>query len=570
MASILALFCDGSWCGEVAGIIEILANCIGEKSPRLSLYRLTSLLISLRAVAAIYLVVCSGLPFAAARPLEEGSPLILGLDAPRPGRTLLAVNPKAVKGQWGVTVKFPVVPVAVAMLPTGKMLAWSSYAKDRFDGDHGFTLTAIFDPKTRKVSQRKVTNTGHDMFCPGLSMDTKGRAVVTGGSSNSRTSIYEPFSNRWIAGPPMKIARGYQSSTTLSDGRTFVIGGSWSGGNANKDGEVLNVAANSWKRLPGAPVKPMLTADREGQHHADNHPWLFAWKGGWVFQAGPSKRMNWYLSNGNGATRTAGPRSTLDAMNGNAVMYDAVSGSILTLGGAQSYVQSPATALAYVVKLGAAGAKPTVTRVASMAFPRVFSNSVVLPNGKVFVSGGQRFTHAFSDTDAVMTPELWDPSTRRFTTLPNMKIPRNYHSVSLLLPDATVFTGGGGLCGSCNGNHFDGQIYKPSYLYKSDGTAALRPKLKLTNPSASKPGAILRVDSNMGIKQFSLIRLGSNTHSINTDQRRIALKPAGTFPHYRLTIPRDSGIALPGYWMLFGISGSGVPSQALIFIIRLG
>ena len=51
--------------------------------------------------------------------------------------------------------------------------------------------------------------------------------------------------------------------------------------------------------------------------------------------------MNWYDpdgGNGAGATVTAGPRGDdPDAMNGNAVMYDAGSAQILMIGGSPSY-----------------------------------------------------------------------------------------------------------------------------------------------------------------------------------------------------------------------------------------
>ncbi len=50
--------------------------------------------------------------------------------------------------------------------------------------------------------------------------------------------------------------------------------------------------------------------------------------------------------------------------------------------------------------------------------------------------------------------------------------PRNYHSVAVLLPDGTVFSGGGGLCGSCATNHPDGQIFCPPYLFNADGSPA--------------------------------------------------------------------------------------------------
>ncbi len=48
--------------------------------------------------------------------------------------------------------------------------------------------------------------------------------------------------------------------------------------------------------------------------------------------------MNWYGTAGTGTQVAAGTRaSDPDSMCGNAVMYDAVSGSILTVGGAPDY-----------------------------------------------------------------------------------------------------------------------------------------------------------------------------------------------------------------------------------------
>ena len=48
--------------------------------------------------------------------------------------------------------------------------------------------------------------------------------------------------------------------------------------------------------------------------------------------------MNWYNPNKGGSTTPAGLRGDdADAMNGNAVMYDAVAGKIFTAGGAPDY-----------------------------------------------------------------------------------------------------------------------------------------------------------------------------------------------------------------------------------------
>jgi hypothetical protein len=38
---------------------------------------------------------------------------------------------------------------------------------------------------------------------------------------------------------------------------------------------------------------------------------------------------------------------------------------------------------------------------------------------------------------------MWDPVTETSESMVANPIPRNYHSAALLLPDATVFSGGG-------------------------------------------------------------------------------------------------------------------------------
>ena len=478
--------------------------------------------------------------------------------------------PSTSLGQWSVTIDFPTVPVAAAVLhDTGRVLVWSSFAPGTFSGGSGgLTQTATYDPASGIVSQRTVTDTQHDMFCPGLSMDATGRPFVTGGNDADRTSIYDPNSDTWIAGSGMQIARGYQSSAVLSDSRIFTIGGSWSGGQGNKNGEIYSTTANTWTLLPGCPVAPMLTNDAQGVYRQDNHGWLFGWKNGSVFQAGPSKTMNWYGTTGSGSQQPAGLRGTdPDAMNGNAVMYDAVNGKILTVGGAVNYQNSNATTNAHIITIGAPGATASVATINNMNQARSFANGVVLPNGQVLIVGGESYAVPFSDDTSTLIPEIWDPVTLKFTTMNPMAIPRTYHSIALLLPDATVISGGGGLCGSCSTNHFDAQIFRPPYLFNSNGSPATQPKITAISATSVRVGATITVTTDSTVTSFSLIRGGSATHTVDTDQRRIPLTPLISGSRYVVTVPNDPGIALPGQWMLFAINAAGVPSVARTVLI---
>ncbi|KAL6720024.1 hypothetical protein ACLMJK_001945 [Lecanora helva] len=475
------------------------------------------------------------------------------------------------KGVWLYTIDFPLVPVSAAIeYSSGNLLAWSSYNPSTFGGSNGAqTITATFNPGNQLVTPRLITNTGHDMFCEGLSIDFRGRFIATGGNTDAATSIYDSPSDSWSKGATMNIPRGYQAQATTSTGNIFIIGASWSGGQGGKNGELYNPTANTMTLLSGAPVAPMLTADAQGVYRADNHGWLFGWKNGYVFQAGPSVAMNWYGTTGTGSQASAGSRTgDGDAMAGTVAMYDAVAGKILAVGGGPDYQDHDSTANAHIITIGNPPAAATVQTINSMAYQREFHNSVILPDGTVLIIGGQVYAEPFSDATAQLTPELFNPATNTFTQLAPMAIPRTYHSTAVLMPDATVFSGGGGLCGTCATNHYDGQIFAPPYLY-AGGNNAARPVISSTSVTSIKVGGSFTATTTGAVNAWSLIRLSSTTHTVNTDQRRVALTPTGNNGNtYSFTLPTDAGVLLPGPYYLFALAG-GVPSVAKTILITL-
>ncbi|MFD1720130.1 galactose oxidase-like domain-containing protein [Amnibacterium endophyticum] len=477
----------------------------------------------------------------------------------------------SVVGRWGPTIAFPLVPVAAAAIPGNRLVVWAADEDLNF-GQTGAaaTQTAVVDLTTGAVSATRVSNTGHNMFCPGISMLADGRILVTGGISNTETSIYDPTTDRWSAGPRMNIERGYQGQTTLSDGRAFTVGGSWSGPIGGKVGEVYT-PGGAWRTLPGVPAEPMLTADNGGVYRSDNHAWLIASSGGTVLQAGPSKQMNWISTSGDGAVSPAGSRGDAgDQMNGNAVLFDV--GKVLTVGGATSYQDVDATGAASVLDLtGGYGRPVSVERTGSLAHPRSYANSVVLPDGSVFTVGGMQHPVPFSDAGSVLTPELWNPASGAWAEMADAAEPRNYHSVATLLPDGTVFSGGGGLCGSgCATNHPTGQIFSPPYLFDADGTPAARPIITGV-PAAVRPGQTITVTTGTTASSFVLIRAGASTHSVDNDQRRVPLTVSSrSGSAVTLAVPSDTGVVLPGRYMLFAVTDRGVPSISAPVSVSLG
>ncbi|KAJ5719757.1 hypothetical protein N7493_007335 [Penicillium malachiteum] len=280
---------------------------------------------------------------------------------------------------------------------------------------------------------------------------------------------------------------------------------------------------------------------------SDKHGWLFTWTGGSVFQAGPSKEMNWYGTPDTGTTAPAGTRTCDgDAMGGNAVMYD--KGKILAFGGSKYYETTEATKYAAIISIDQPDEPANVLQDAGggMKYERTFHSSVVLPDGSTFVNGGQVVTLLFDESQPQLTPEIFVPD------------PTNNQ-------DGTVLTGGGGLCGSCDSNHFDGQIYTPSYLLNTDGSSRVRPVIESASQNAVKPGDTVQITTDGPVNaEASIIRYGSTTHTVNTDQRRISVQLSSIGSNaYTFDIPSEPGIALPGYYMLFVLNNDGAPSHSV-------
>ncbi len=464
------------------------------------------------------------------------------------------------QARWSALRTLPLVPVSAALMPNGRVLMWSAEEKFSFGAATGRTYSLTYDPAANSVSERTVTETAHNMFCTGTTNLADGRLFINGGISAANTSIFDPVTSAWTTGPAMNIPRGYQANTLTQDGSVLTLGGSWSGGVGNKHGEIWT-AGGGWRRLTGVPIDPFLSPDPSRNFGGDSHFWLIPAGNGKVFHPGPGVNMHWIDTNGNGRVIDAGVRGDDQfSVSGNTVMYDA--GKILKTGGGPGYDSVNANANSYVIDISAGA---TVRKLAPMAYRRAFHNSVVLPNGQVVIIGGQTYAVGFSDNNSVLVPELWDPASETFTALAPIAAPRNYHSVALLLPDARVLSAGGGLCGAgCAANHPDLQILTPHYLLNPDGTAATRPVIT-SAPAAMQYGQSVQVFTNTPVAAFSIVRVSSTTHTVNNDQRRLALSfRANGGNSYQVDMPTNPGWALPGDWMLFAMSADGVPSVAKI------
>lgn len=463
------------------------------------------------------------------------------------------------QGSWGSVISWtPHIPVTASMLPNGKLLTFASNQRTTFPSGPEFTYAAVWDPATGQFTE--VNNTRHDMFCGGTALLPDGRLVVNGGRATTvLSSVFDWNANQWQALPNMNDPRWYNPTVALPDGGVFTVSGSGGSNTAERWDE-----ATGWRRLSGIGWSSVTS---EPGYINIWHPFLMVAPNGKLFHFGPTDTMHWLETAGTGTLTNSGQTvpGTHYPKEGAWVMFN--EGRILVAGGGANTTSGSDTTtgtsakVAYTVDLR--NSTPVVAGTSSMTFARQFANTVILPNGEVMVIGGNAGAK-FSDAASVLTPEIWNPQTGAWRTVANHVTPRNYHSVALLLPDGRVWSGGGGLGGNA-ADHRDAEIYTPPSLYTSSGTLATRPVIS-SMPAKIGVGTKFNVAATAGLSRFTMIRLSSITHSVNTDLRFLEASFIETSPgNYQITAHSNINVLTPGYWMLFGLNSAGVHSVSKIF-----
>lgn len=458
------------------------------------------------------------------------------------------VADRPILGDWGPVMSWPHIAVSAANLPDGRVLTWASNQRTSFPAGPEFTYAATWDPETGEIVE--INNDNHDMFCAHLVMLGDGRVFINGGRNTVRsTTTFDYQTNTWQRVDEMNDPRWYPTTLALPDGDAITFSGSGGRNTVERWDESLG-----WQRLA---IDWSSVADAAG---FESHwwPYVFLAPDGNIFHAGPTDTMHWIDPDGGGSMTSAGlsvPGTTYPK-HGAVAMY--APGKLMIAGGAAD-VNGGSTETAYTVDMNSA--TPTIEVVNSMDNPRRFANGIMLPNGEMFVVGGNTSGIKFNDTGTVLTPEIWNPETGLWSPAADMSVPRNYHSVALLLADGRILSAGGGLCG-CAADHQDAQIYSPPYLFSPDGSLAVRPEIT-SGPESIGQGEVFSVSATSGLQKFSMVRMVATTHGLTTDNRFIDLPfSEGASGSYSVTAFDNPNVMTPGFWMLFGLDANGVPSVA--------
>jgi hypothetical protein len=414
---------------------------------------------------------------------------------------------------------------------------------------------------------------GRQHFLSGHAFLADGKLLVTGGHIVSYQGLatayrYAPSANTWTSLPDMNAGRWYPTTTGLGDGNALVISGQDNGlspntpNSYNKLPQVWQVSSSTWRDLSSA-----LLA-------LPYYPYMFVSPNGKVFLAGPLQLTRYLDVSGTGSWSTVGNNNWGVRNWGSATMY--APGKVLLMGGttcgwyAKNCSSTP-TATAETIDLTLA--TPSWSYTDSMSTgPRKLHNSTLLPDGQVFVTGGSRGTedpNHTSNTPAYES-EMWDPGTGQWSVMASLSVYRGYHSTALLLPDGRVLSAGGDWAGDDGSLAASAEVYSPPYLFKG-----ARPIITSVPMSISYGEAFTVTTPNgSSIAKVSLIALGSVTHGFNQGQRINFLTYSKVdnidgSVDLNVTPPPDGNSAPPGYYMLFILNGSGVPSVAEIIKLHL-
>ena len=503
--------------------------------------------------------------------------------------------------------KSEILAVHAALLPTGQIVI---FAGDQYDDaarlpnppdvDH----TRLMDTEP-PYAVRPVTGLppNANLFCCGHAMLEDGTVLTGSGTERAPTQLYhgrhwfgpreswrfigEPNgSEQWEVQGMLNTARPgdvrpgfaaansggrwYPTLITLADGRVLALGGHPLEGDArhtNSSLELYDPSTKTWSLVGAVDYSniPGVAEVPERNNHSE-YPRAHVLRDGTVFVASnmadgdvyrwtPSTDpLNW--------TRVANAPPE-DSYFGNPQPYTSV---LLALRHQAEYTPEVLVCggkTAYKIQPLASGASWTTTAGRTMPGTpaRIYPLATLLPTGEVFVSGG---TTSARDVDALMQAEMYDPRINQWRVvdvLDKMTRVRNYHSTALLMPNGAVWHSGSNV--DCEpgpaGRDRTVEIYEPWYF------CGPRPVITGATSRACAGETINIETPNAGkIDEVVLVRCGSFTHAFNPDQRLVSVpfersKKTGNL--LIATLPNNSAVLIPGYYLLFILTKDHVPSE---------
>jgi len=475
-----------------------------------------------------------------------------------------------VQGRWRTLIQLmPINPVHVALLHNGKVLVVAGSGNCAQGqtvpsgqpacptgapyGPSNNSGAGLFDPATNSFTPFPLS---WDMFCNGMVVLPDGRAFINGGTlrydpfyGEKRSAVFDPSTNLFSDVQTMAHGRWYPTVTTLGDGRAMTFSGLTETGATSTTVEIYTPGAG-WSQEFGAGWTPPL------------YPRMHLLPNGKVFYSGSGVTSRLFDPVAHTWSTVANTVLGTTRTYGTSVLLPLTPETnyrprVMIMGGG-----NPATATTEIIDLGAPS--PSWQSGPDMSGGRIEMDAVILPNGKVLALGGSSSDE--NESTATFTADLFAADGGSKSPASANSVPRVYHSVALLLPDATVWSAGGNYTRGSYQHQME--IYEPAYLFSGVDTSgnpipAARPMIS-TAPAIINYGTGFSVGTPNAsdISSVVLVRPGASTHAFDMDQRLVGLSFTAAGDVLNVNSPPNSNIAPPGYYMLFVLNSVGTPSIA--------
>lgn len=478
------------------------------------------------------------------------------------------------KGVWQVMpFNSPVRGIHAVVLKNGNVLLVAGSGNDLDAFAAGTFTTALYQPRTGTFIN---VPTPADLFCSGHVQLTDGRVLIMGGNKDYPAAdgshgykglkvsyVFDPGTNSYQRVNDMSAGHWYPSATVMGNGDVISLGGLGEDSSGTVVTEYFSQSEQRWLGVNEAKqtwsfwgLYPSMVLMQDGR--------LF-YTGSHVFGNGlPGTGASIYDYGANSITSVPGLQNKDERDQSMSVLLPpAQDQRVLTIGGGNIETNVDANRLTDVIDLKQATPSyrpgpllPTGLMTGgvpqSSTQGKMYVSAVILPDGKVFETGGGLHNRA----DPVYEASMFDPATNTFTAgLATDPVPRTYHSSAFLLPDGRVMA-----VGDNPGNGtFDMRIsvYSPPYLFNG-----ARPQIRSVSHTSWGYGTTEQITVDAPIVKAALIRPEAVTHSSDPNQRYVDLPMTVNGNTIGLNMTSNPNIAPPGWYMLFVVNAAGVPSVA--------
>ncbi len=507
-----------------------------------------------------------------------------------------------------------ILSVHAALLPTGKILYFGGDQHD--PGQHHlglFDQARLFDCQTFAISTPAASPAIRDLFCCGHAFLADGRLLVAGGTEHwvgaapgemthgshgvfrgiAEAYVFDPIAEQWVEvarmcpepGQTTGGGRWYPTLVTLGTGHVVALSGPPSGA----DTRHFNNTVEDYRPTP--PPNGHWVDRGTLPAEMPLYPRAHLIKDGTLFVVSPMPKgeggqcHKWHTGTGVWTAVCPAPGPEFDAWSVTTVLLP-----LLPELNYLTRVLACGPSVAKFIELGAGPAPqwqetgPRTLLFNGTPALRSNLNAVLLPTGDVIVCGG--FRPPFADpADAVLEIEVYHPVSNSWSTLPastNTTVPRNYHSVALLMPDGRVWIAGSNIGAnwsfhnqadhpppdlpenaqddSIDNRELRIELFEPWYFGRPD-----RPTISGA-PAVALVGSTISVTTPQAatINRVVAIRAGSVTHAFNSDQRYVGLSFTRHPGGLTVSIPDKPNVIPPGPYLLFVLDATTAPEAGAL------